>query len=599
MAVDLDQVDKLAATVADVYRQTELRLVDLIATYLAHGNPNQADWARQRLNHTRDLLHTADTIVQKLRTDTDGVFRSAAAQAFRAGSTSALTELAGWVDTTIADAARTAAFELPSWGVIETIAQAVNRDINQRASNILRDVADIYRSVIASAVAARGGDTQRHTAQAAYAKFVEQGITGFTDSSGRRWSLPAYVEMATRTVAQRAAIAAHEDRISSTGLQLVHITGQPPACRLCDPWLGVVLSLNGPTGPVTATHQLTDEPVQVNVKATVAEARQRGLFHPQCEHGMAAYLPGVTTLPQPRNDPELYQATQRQRAIERHIRTWKARAAGGLTDQARRQARRKVRAWQTAMREHLDQHPNLTRRYYREKTGVGQTPDVLTIPAGELEPRQERPIGEWTDDELILGIQHALEVENFDRFETLSVESDRRQQQQRQREQRREQARQRRAQQREERDRAKWAQYDQLLNEGAGQEEAVEAAFGVSVEQQRRTDAIRRLRDAGYRGRGFDELARASYRNEVWEAFLAAEDATRGHMLTPEGETKGIDPASLWSTNEATARRYASEELGNWWNRHGRLTLAEWRAQLLGDPGTVGRLQNQREGFSQ
>lgn len=306
----------------------------------------------------------------------------------------------------------------------------------------------------------------------------------------------------------------------------------------------------------------------------------------------------MTRLPAgPTRDPEGDQARQRQRDIERHIRKWKARETGALTDPARKQARRKVRAWQAALRQHLDEHPDLKRLRYREQLGAGQTPVGDTVAAGDLEPRQERPISEWSDDELTLGMQAAIEAEDFDRFEAIEAESTKREETQRRRDERRRRDRERRQARREERDRAKWAQYDRLLSAGLAEEEAVEQVFGVSVDRQRRQEAIRALRQSGYTGRGFDELTRHSYHDQVSEAYVAAEDATRGHMLTREGENRGIDPWQLWAGNEAFARRYASEELKNWWDRNGRLTFAEWRAQLLGDPGTVRRLRGERRDF--
>lgn len=78
------------------------------------------------------------------------------------------------------------------------------------------------------------------------------------------------------------------------------------------------------------------------------------------------------------------------------------------------------------------------------------------------------------------------------------------------------------------------------------------------------------------------EQAREDYERHLYNQFLDAELECRGHMLTREGEAKGIDPVTLWRTNRTTANRYASDELKSFWNRHGRLSLAEYRYQVLG-----------------
>lgn len=70
--------------------------------------------------------------------------------------------------------------------------------------------------------------------------------------------------------------------------------------------------------------------------------------------------------------------------------------------------------------------------------------------------------------------------------------------------------------------------------------------------------------------------AREEHLLAVESAFTAAESETRGHMLSKAGKAAGVNPQSLWTGPEARARRYASEELRAYWDRHGRLTKAEW-----------------------
>lgn len=65
----------------------------------------------------------------------------------------------------------------------------------------------------------------------------------------------------------------------------------------------------------------------------------------------------------------------------------------------------------------------------------------------------------------------------------------------------------------------------------------------------------------------------------VETAYVAAETETRGHMLSRAGRAAGVNPRSLWTGPEARARRYASEELRAYWDKHGRLTKTEWNRQ--------------------
>lgn len=138
------------------------------------------------------------------------------------------------------------------------------------------------------------------------------------------------------------------------------------------------------------------------------------------------------------------------------------------------------------------------------------------------------------------------------------------------------------ARRRERRDAARESRYDELVNAGTDPEHAYAEAYGVPVARQRREAATAQLRANGYRGRSFDELTRAAHRDEVARLHRHAEDATRGALLNKAGQAKGISSRSLFTGNEATARKYASPELLAHWDQYGRLTLHDFRASLLG-----------------
>lgn len=134
--------------------------------------------------------------------------------------------------------------------------------------------------------------------------------------------------------------------------------------------------LAGVPGPVKA-----EKVVNINVAAFHGKAydfqTSEGMYavgtlilH-NCRHSEGAYIPGFSS-----NQPEVvdeaenerqYKALQRQRQIERNIRQWRKREAVALTPEQQAYAKRKVRAWQAAQRDHIKAHSYLTRRYEREK----------------------------------------------------------------------------------------------------------------------------------------------------------------------------------------------------------------------------------------
>jgi|1185.fasta_scaffold00009_18 hypothetical protein len=83
---------------------------------------------------------------------------------------------------------------------------------------------------------------------------------------------------------------------------------------------------------------------------------------------------------------------------------------------------------------------------------------------------------------------------------------------------------------------------------------------------------------------------RRMYHEYTLLAALQAEDETAGNMLSRAGVAKGIDASSLWSGTSARARKYASDELKQWWSEHGgRITATQWAAQFTGDTAGAKR----------
>lgn len=207
--------------------------------------------------------------------------------------------------------------------------------------------------------------------------------------------------------------------------------------------------------------------------------------------------------------------------------------------------------------------------------------------AAEVKPGTE--FKGMSRDQLGAEAARAAEAEDWDLLDRIAAEEERR-------EINAARARARRAAAREAREAQQTATYERLLSEGVDDEDAIAQAFGISVEQQRRTNAISYLRGLGYQGNSLDELVRRWHADEAYQAYLRAEDDTRGQLLKPRWREAGFDPLTLWTATEATARKYASDELQAWWDAHGRVTVAELRAQLL-DPVELARIMSARRDY--
>ncbi|MEU3162908.1 phage minor capsid protein [Streptosporangium sp. NPDC006930] len=389
MAVDQDLLDQIAGTVADLYREVESSLVKVIADELKKDLP--APTAEVKLDAIRRLRAAAVAVQQRLAKTKSAAVREAIRMAYRSGTASALTSIP--TDALTKLQAKTAMEQVPNAALMENLAQALHRDLGRVEGNILRAPEDAYRAVQAATAAriATGTATRRQASQAAWQRLMDQGITSFTDTAGRRWRLSSYAEMIGRTNVARAAVQGQMDRLASIGLDLVYISDNSQECKVCRPYESKVLRRDsGPIGKIRVEHSTRDgELVTVDVLDTLDGARAKGLFHPNCRHSASAYLPGITKLKEATADPEGDVARQKQRALERKIRAAKEQELGALTPEAKKAANADVRAAQAALRDHLAKHPKLKRLPYREQIGAGNHPGSggpKGGPVGDLTP---------------------------------------------------------------------------------------------------------------------------------------------------------------------------------------------------------------------
>ncbi len=231
----------------------------------------------------------------------------------------------------------------------ERAARAIREDLEGKLNGlnyrITRFADDIYRAVVADAALDQVmGRTPAQAQHDAYVKLMRNGIDGFVDSKGRNWELTAYVDMAVRTAAERAYNVSNLDRMQSRGITYFVVSDDGHPCPLCAPWQGVVLTTGIPDD--IAQH-------------TIEEATAAGLFHPRCRHILTAFIPGFTVVPSPHkwnaDDQRKYDESQKQRALERAIRSAKRQLDGAFTPEMKTAAKSRLRVAQANMRDFIDQ----------------------------------------------------------------------------------------------------------------------------------------------------------------------------------------------------------------------------------------------------
>lgn len=360
MAVSPDDAEDLAADIANAYGDAEVGLLGRIAQFIGLGL-NLDSWESDRRDGAGLVRRTIGRIVGALTKRGRKAASKAAQEAERRGVARADGELGALADS----------LPPPSGVHAKQGAAKMGDDLGKVEQAMANQAMSAYHRVISqvSTLVEAGTATRLQAAAKALNMFANEGITGFTDKSGRKWELRTYVEMAVRTHVANVMVDAHTARIESAGVRLVMVSQAPYECDLCKPWEGKILEIGGPDGPhqVTVNNPMGRGTVTVRVAGSLAEARSKGLFHPNCRHSIEAYLPGVSrAAAKPDTQGVTYKDTQKLRYFERQARKWDRRRAVALNDEDRKAADAKFKAWRAKAREH-SKATGLPRKTNRER----------------------------------------------------------------------------------------------------------------------------------------------------------------------------------------------------------------------------------------
>lgn len=253
-----------------------------------------------------------------------------------------------------------------------TVSDVVNRI--QRTQSFLNIAAGEVVTGVSSWNAAMHDAVQR---------MVGNGLTGFIDHAGHRWTPEAYVAMDIRTTMFQTARAAIDERAQEYGADLYQVSSHNGARPLCYPWQGKVISRSGWSGTVK---DLDGNTIQVHSEDEIESFRYGGgLFGVNCRHYPMTFIPGFSVIrgePQDEEDnAREYEESQKQRALERGLRSEKRdlavmRAQGAAEDAIKAQ-RAKVDRADEALDAFCDQ-TGRSRRRNREFTPIKATwPDSI------------------------------------------------------------------------------------------------------------------------------------------------------------------------------------------------------------------------------
>lgn len=235
-------------------------------------------------------------------------------------------------------------------------------------------------------------------------RMKDNGITGFIDHAGRKWSAEAYAAMDIRTTVANTARAAVWEQNENFGNDLYIVSYHDGARPLCYPWQNKVISSLNQSRTVV---DLDGNEIQVIAQSDTSYGDPGGLFGINCKHYPTPFIPGVSVLydkneiPSEKENKKLYEQTQQQRALERDLREKKRDL---LIEKARGADKETLDALRSRCREASDEidrfcdETGLPRRQNREGVFTKRDfPDADTYDVSAFERKQKERIERYFD----------------------------------------------------------------------------------------------------------------------------------------------------------------------------------------------------------
>lgn len=271
--------DRRIGPIRKLYRQAERQLLTYLAKTVAPGVGHGWAWAYAALSR---LLRFRKGVTQTLG-ETEQEMRPqvtrAVLGAWRDGVAEARRDIGG----------RTLVTEAPAQQIADETVETI-RGVHAHVPQVLDNA---YREIVDAAVRASEAseNARRDAVREALAQFARRGITGFVDRRGRRYELVAYVEIAVRSAITRAEVDAYCAQAAATGHDLVIVSDVRGSCDRCRPFEGRLISISGQTVGAISRNTASGQAVRVQVMCSLAEARERGLFHVACRHELKVWTP--------------------------------------------------------------------------------------------------------------------------------------------------------------------------------------------------------------------------------------------------------------------------------------------------------------------
>ncbi|MTV47753.1 hypothetical protein GJ688_01990 [Heliobacillus mobilis] len=254
--------DEEAGRLFQLYGDAEREILNELNRGLLKGN---------EVRYLQTMLQNVQSILEDLSTGSNEWCQDAIPWVYTDGVKTAETQLAG------AGIAVSGGFGAIHQQAAQVLAESAYNRLKDVVQFIGRRVQDVYREVAMEAVRGTviGYKTWQQASRRILDDLAERGVTGFKDSKGKHWNMRTYAEMVARTTTMEAHLQGTANRLLEYEQDLVKVTTHVNPCKWCEPWQGKILSLTG----------------RSEGYPTIAEAKAKKLFHPNCRHAFGLYVP--------------------------------------------------------------------------------------------------------------------------------------------------------------------------------------------------------------------------------------------------------------------------------------------------------------------
>lgn len=334
-----EEIQKLSEPIEKAYSDTVDALLINMAKHFQAGQSLPAqEWEIRKLAELGQLSRESLRILASMTGQNPERVREALQGAARAAARGVEPELERAVregrlappDAGTATASRRIAEALEA-----SSAQAVEK-LNLVNATMLESTLEQYRKAIANTAhlermqAAQGAPASRTEAlRQALSRIHAEGIAGFIDKAGRKWSPEAAVSMDIRTAVHNTAIEAVKRRQEDYGTAIFRVSRHSGARPLCYPYQGRYFSWDNTSGTFTDGEGKRH---RYSPLSSTSYGKPAGLFGIHCGHEPIPVIPGVS-IPRDRTEQDkeandkAYAESQEQRRLEREVRAAKQKAA--------------------------------------------------------------------------------------------------------------------------------------------------------------------------------------------------------------------------------------------------------------------------------